>query len=435
MEAQTLNQKPTPLLASAVKGVPIFGHTFAALSNVLELAMSAQKAFPRMCLANLGFKRTWLVFHPDLVAQILVKNANHFDKETAITTSIRSVLGRGLLSSEGDQWRSDRRMLQPLFSPQHMREKLPDLERIAADEVAKLASLSGQSIDLVSTLMRIALRLMSEIVLGEDLSFLSQQVDREFMRLTEIVYSRAMTGNWPLGIPLPSHFELKKIRRHYDSIIGEIIERRRTAATSSNDKNLLNLLFAARDVESGATLSSVEIKDQVMTFFLAGHETTAHALLWSMYELSRHPLNGASVRAFVNETMRLHPPAWSMMRHCIHDTEVDGHLVKKNDLVVVFQYATHRHPDFWPDPERFDPLRFEGEAAQASRHKFAYFPFGAGPRNCIGQHLAQASVEIFLTAFVRSLRIKSIIPSKIDAHAKTTLGLKGPIRATLEPIA
>lgn len=257
----------------------------------------------------------------------------------------------------------------------------------------------------------------------------------------------------PLWVPTPSNLRFKAARRRLDAVVYQIIERRRKTLNPAPD--LLSMLMAARDEETGEAMSDTQLRDEVITLLLAGHETTAITLTWALYVLTREPavearlyeevvsvLRGASptvedlrrlpyTRMVIEETMRLYPPAWGLPREAIHEDEIGGYFIPGRSLVALNQFLTHRHPDFWEDPERFDPERFTPERS-SGRPAFAYFPFGGGQRVCIGSQFALMEATLVLAMIVQRYRIRLVPGHPIEFDTMFTLRPKYGVRVTFE---
>jgi len=253
-------------------------------------------------------------------------------------------------------------------------------------------------------------------------------------------------------IPTPYNLKWKRAKKHLDRIVYALIASRRRTGTGSGD--ILDCLLDARDAETGEGIDETQIRDEVVTLMLAGHETSANALAWTLYLLATHPdvearltedlaahLNGAPATAadlpripylkqVVQESMRLYPPVWAYARRAEREAEFNEYVLPANAYVAVVPYALHRHPEFWPAPERFDPDRFQANRSQA-RHSYCYLPFAAGPRTCIGAGMAMLETQLVLAQIVQRFRVRVVPDHPIETVAKVTLKPRYGLPVTL----
>ena len=443
---ETENKSPPtikpPRLSDAYPGLPLLGHALEVKKNPLAFCLKAQSHFPEICTAHLGPMNVHLVFHPNLVQEVLQRKSASFDKDTFITDSLKTVLGKGLLTNDGDDWLKQRKMAQPVFHFQRMR----DHEEEIFKGVAETTKDWNGDLNLSEELMKLTLKVISEMTLGEDLGHYAEEVDREFPFLVETVYQRAVgVFNLPLWLPTPRSSRFHRIVANLDRIIFSLIKKRRGENLSGRN-DLLSKLLQIQDSENGQGLSEKQIRDEVMTIFLAGHETTANSLMWIFYLIISHPeweskilaeaATGTAeplvLRAVIEEAMRLYPAGWSVVRRAENDVVIGNYQIRAGELLTIFSFATHRHPEFWKDPETFDPQRFLDPKAIEERHKFAYFPFGGGPRVCIGKHLALFMIERIVTKILQSKKLSLIDAAPPIPLAVTTLGMKDPLHVRVE---
>jgi cytochrome P450 len=366
-----------------------------------------------------------LLRHPDAIKHVLVDNNHNYDKLTRGYDVLRQFLGNGLLTSDGDFWRRQRRIAQPAF---HRRRIEGFAEVMVADTLDMLQRWDdvaglGHTVDMAHEMMSLTLRIVGKTLLSTDVHDAADQVGDAVTVLNEWA-DGAIDSLLPVGFPTPGTLRARGASRRLDRIIGDIIARRRAGEQA---EDLLGMLMEAKDSETGESMTDKQLRDEVTTMFLAGHETTANALAWTFYLLSTHPdierrvraeldaaLGGAPPRMgdlprlpyllqVIKESMRLYPPAWMLDRRAIEADEVLGYRVEKNTLVLCSPYVTHRHPEFWPNPEGFDPERFSA-ANEEARPRYAYFPFGGGPRQCIGNAFAMMEAQLILAAVLQRFR-------------------------------
>lgn len=370
-----------------------------------------------------------VVAHPTDVQTVLQDPQHVFTKNTRGYQKLRSFLGDGLVTSDGEFWRRQRRIAQPAFSRQRILDFTPTMVRAAEDLCAKWErdAARGEAIDVSQDMNRVTLRIAGETLLSTDPSDQASDIARA---IDVVLHEAVARINSPLGVPeswpTPRNVRFRRAAEDLDRIVLATISARRSGAERSDD--LAQMLVEARDPETGEGMSDRQLRDEIMTMFLAGHETTANALTWTLTLLSRFPsiaraLHEEAVevlgdrsacaedlprldlarRVFL-ESMRLYPPVWVVGRSPSVDVELGGFDIPQGSLVFVCQWITHRHPDFWENPEGFDPDRWLPERAK-SLHRYQYFPFALGPRMCIGAGFAQQEAQLLLATFVRRFRL------------------------------
>jgi cytochrome P450 len=373
------------------------------------------------------------VHHPDGVRQVLT-NARVFSRRTVAFDVLTEMLGEGLLTSDGDTWVRQRRTLQPLFTPRRVAGYADLMAAEAARIAASPADRAPATVDLHELMQRYTLRVVGRALFGDEVDDVVPDLQRLVPLMGDLTLARAMRlVRLPLRYPTPGNRRFRKVSDAQYTIVDRIIARRTAAADDGDD--LLSRLHAARDPETGEPLSAREIRDQVLVFLLAGHETTAGALTFTLHLLGRHPevqeqvaAGGPDlIRAALLEGMRLYPPAFSTERRAAVDTEIAGFPIPAGTPVVVSPWVTHRHPEFWPQPEKFDPGRFVGDH---DRPRYAYFPFGGGPRSCIGEHFALLEATVLLSSLLGRYRIESL-DARIPLTPLITLRPAAPVRARL----
>jgi cytochrome P450 len=378
------------------------------------------------------------VYHPDGVRQVLT-NPQVFGRRTAGFEVLAEMLGDGLLTSDGDPWLRQRRTLQPLFTPRRVAGYTDLMSAEAARVCEQPAVQPGSVVDLHELMQVYALRVVGRALFGDEVDDVAPDLQRLVPLSSDLSLARSMQlARLPLRYPTPRNRRFQRVSAELYAIVERILARRAGHLAGDND-DMLSRLHAARDPETGQPLSPQEIRDQVLVFLLAGHETTAGALAFTLHLLGRHPEiqdrvatgDPDLVRATLLEGMRLYPPAHTTERRAVVDTEIAGHRIPRGTPVLVSPWVTHRHPDFWPDPERFDPGRFLGERDR-DRPRYAYFPFGGGPRSCIGEHFAMLEATVLLQALLRRHRVESL-DARMRLQPLITLRPAEPVRATLRP--
>jgi enediyne biosynthesis protein E7 len=383
---------------------------------------------------------TYVIHHPDDVKRVLVSNHRNYTKGAGIDR-IKLLLGKGIMTSEDELWRRQRSMMQPCF---HRRviTGFASLVAQANDRFIvrwEARAARGELVNVTEEMSELTLEIVLRSILGSDHERLSQEhgadpfelVAKDPARNLEFVYKfRSLTKT-----------------------LQELIERRRAEPPVESD--YLGMLISARDKDSGAPMSDRELIDELMTLVVAGHETTASALNWTWYLLSQHPEAQARLSAeldaapelpapslaqveelhytqqVVNETLRLYPPGWVLSRRTVGADVLGGYLIPPRSDVLLPLYLLHRHPRFWKDPEAFSPERFAPEN-EAQRPRFAYMPFAAGPRHCIGETFALYEMLVHLYKVARRYRLTYVPDAPIELEAQINLRTRRPLHMRLE---
>jgi len=365
--------------------------------------------------------------HPELVREVLVTRHASFMKGLALQRT-KIVLGEGLLTSEGELHKRQRRLAQPAFHRERIQRYGEEMVEKAV--AARQRWRDGEEVDVAHEMMRLTLAVVAKTLFDADVE---DEADEIGAALTELMlmFPVLLHPLAPLILRIPFFPQVRRFRKamaRLDRTIYSMIEERRRANADRGD--LLSMLLLATDVEGdGGGMSDLQLRDETMTIFLAGHETTANALAWTLYALARNPeaerelhreldevLAGRTptpadyprlpyTEMVLAESMRLFPPAWGIGRYTTSDVKIGDWNVPEKALVLVSQWVTHRDARFWPDPERFEPLRFTPEA-KAARPKMAYFPFGAGPRICIGEGFAWMEGVLLLATLAQQWRFE-----------------------------
>jgi cytochrome P450 len=376
----------------------------------------------------LGRKRI-ILNRPSAIYHILVENPDNYGRTAATIRMLRPLLGAGLLLSEGDAWKYQRRTLAPAFAPRTIPLLARHVARSANAAVAELAAASAHPVDLLTAMQSLALEIAGT-------SMFSLAMDRFRPELRDLIIRyTAHLGRptlldflLPLAIPSPRDFARRRVRRRWMKLIARIIAERRRIASEAVPHDLFDLLSTACDPESGAPFSAEELADQVATMISAGHETTALALFWSLYLVAAAPAvqeriagevsaldlgpdNAPNVltrlvytRAVVQEALRLYPPAFTMARLARAADVAGGIPVPASAVVLISPWVLHRHRQLWVQPDVFEPARFLPDAPPPDR--FAYLPFGMGPRVCIGAQFALTEATLVLARLIQAFHIE-----------------------------
>lgn len=400
----------------------------------------------------------YLFFHPDHYKHILQDNNRNYTKMPHPSLALlRPVVGNGLLTSDGDFWRRQRRLAAPAFHRRRIASFAGTMTAAADTMLESWHTLAqdGRPLDINEAMMHLTLEIVGKTLFSIDLTREADAVGEAFSVVNEEV--ARLTGipfaNIGQKIPfLPSTRKINQNTAVLTEVVNGIIQERRKSDLETED--LLGMLMSARDEETGEGMSDQQLRDEVMTIMLAGHETTAVALAWTFYLLSEHPtvreeleaemdgvLNGrlpniddvptlTYTTMVLEESMRLYPPAYAIARWGNEPDEVGGYATPANAVITMSPYITHRHPEFWDDPERFDPQRFSPER-KAERPRYAYLPFGGGPRLCIGNNFAMTEAILLLASIVQRYRLTLLPGIPVELEPLITLRPKGKLMMTL----
>ena len=378
---------------------------------------------------------------PAGIEHVLYKNHKNYRKPDFFNSTVSLLAGNGILVSEGEFWLRQRRLSQPACLKNRLGSFGPVIGNATERFVHEWEQRVGRDpIDIVPEMMQLALRIASMSLFSTDISGDADNIGKAFRIAFEHV-SAKMNGRptFPLWVPTRHNRDFRNSKELLDRVVLELIESRRRSATTGND--VLAMLLAAQDEESGTGMTDQQLRDEVLTLLTAGHETIGAALSWTWHLLSHNPeiqtaladdvsrhLNGRTptsadlpqlplVTAVFEESMRLYPPAWGMPREAIEPDEINGYPIPKKAIVNLSQWITHRHPAFWKDPDRFDPSRFL-PGADASRPRTAYFPFGGGPRICVGNHFAMQEGPLVIAALIQRFQFAPL-PGHVVIHDAT----------------
>jgi len=403
-----------------------------------------------------GMWVTHQLSHPDHIQHVLQANFANYRKGRGYNI-LKLSLGEGLLTSEGALWQRQRKMTQPSFQSQQVASFVGTMTGNAEAMLRRWEqhAREGEAFDVVPHFMRLTLNIAAEVLFTTNLEGDAESI----LRTLEIGRDYSVERAWqlfppPLSWPTRRNREYRAALAHIHSIIDRIVAERRKAPARVDD--LLTMLMEARD-ENGAPMSDKQLRDEVITLLTAGHETTTLALAWNCYLIATRPevmermaaeaafLNGRAPayedlmklrysRMVVEETMRLYPPVWTMSRTAVNADEMGGCYIPAGSEILIFPYITQRHPKWWPDAETFRPERFAPENS-AARPRYAYLPFGAGPRTCIGLNFAMTEILAVLAMVLQRYRFRlAIDPAEVRPEPSVTLQARPGVPIKLEKI-
>lgn len=459
--------------------LPFVGSILRLRENPPEFFADLARDYGSVAKFSVFGREARLFSDPDLIHETLIEQAKNFRKSRGLQLA-KALLGEGLLTSEGDIHKRQRKLSSPAFARGRLVKYAEDMVSISERHVS--AYPEGITVDANQLMMRLTLAIVNKTLFDADVSANADQVaealevilnnmDRILNPFTEILNM----------LPIPSTLRLREAQAKLDKIVYGIIADRRKNPGDRGD--LLSIYMAAQDEESDlvadssrgmvraqttsvsartqahpGAMTDKQIRDECMTLFIAGHETTANALAWSLYLLAKNPdwcakarneisqvTGGRGIQAadypqlkllqnIFAETLRLYPPAWTISREALVDTAIGGYEIKAGTTVVMSQWVMHRHPHYWENPTEFDPDRFLPERAE-QRKKFSYFPFGGGSRQCIGDQFAWMEGVLALGVFLQRFKPQLISPNYVaEIHPMITLRPKGGMPLVLKPV-
>ena len=435
------------------KGHFLTGNVREFRRDRLGLFLRCARDYGDVAAVRIGPIRGLVLSHPDAIEYVLVTNNHNFIKHFALRRN-RLFLGNGLLTSEGDFWLRQRRLIQPAFNRRHLDGYGAVMIDCARHLLAEWRD--GETRELSAEMTRLTLEIAARALFGAEAGTDAREVG-EAMAVAHASFENRIAGIYPLPrwLPTPGNYRLQQAARRVDAIIYRFIAERRRNGGERDD--VLSLLLRARDEDDGSRMTDKQLRDEAMTLFLAGHETTALALTWTGYLLAQHPEIAERLRAdlaavlgdrppavadlprlacaerVVLEAMRLYPPVYAFGREALHDCEIMGYAVPRGTTVFMSQWAMHRDPRWFHEPEKFDPDRWaDGLAGRLP--KFAYFPFGGGPRVCIGNAFALMEAVLVLATLAPRYRFELVPGQHIVPWPVMTLRPKPGVRVVLRRV-
>lgn len=450
--AQKHYKKRGPFLPPGPKGLPVLGSLPDYFRDMLGFLIRVRAEYGEIAYYKLGSRKMYLLSNPEHIKDVLVTHNRNFTKSRALQRA-KIVLGEGLLTNEGASHTKQRKIIQPIFHHNRIRgygDTMADYARRIGEKWE-----NGAVLDIHREMMRLTLAIVSKTLFDADVESESDEIGKSLTHLVNqfpgllFPYSEYLDK-----LPLPGNKRCYDAIDHLDGIIYRMIEERRSGTEGKED--LLSMLMEARDEEGkGAAMSDKQIRDEALTLFLAGQESTANSLTWSFYLISQHPdvekkideevkraLGGrlpalddlgklSYTQKVFKEALRLYPPAWAVARRAIEDYTVDGYVVPAGADVFMSQYVVHRDPRFYKEPLKFDPDRWSAEF-EDGLPKFAYFPFGGGPRRCIGEPFAWMEGVIIIATMVSEWKMRLVPNQKIEPLALITIRPKNGMKMILE---
>lgn len=447
----------TATIPRGPKNHPIVGNLIAFRSNPLSFLIKSAREYGDLVFFKVARQHMYLVNHPDYVREILVTNQNNFLKSRALQRS-KMLLGEGLLTSEGKNHLRQRRLVQPAFH----RERLAGYAAAMSESAVRVGERwqAGAAMDVSVEMAQLTLSVVAKTLFSADVESEASEIGRamtaalEMFRFLLLPFSEQL-----LHLPLPAIRRFEKARTKLDTIVYGLIRERRKSGVDTGD--LLSMLLFAQDQDQddeGGGMTDQQVRDEALTLFLAGHETTANALSWTWYLLSQNPeverrlhqeidavLGGRApvlsdvpelryTEMVLAEALRLYPPGWAIGRMAKSAFELGGVEIAARSICIMSPYLVQRDARWFPEPEKFDPERWTPEARD-SRPKFAYFPFGGGARVCIGERFAWMEGVIVMAAIAQKWRLRLVPGQRVEPLPLITLRVKNGLRMIAEPRA
>ena len=438
-----------------VPGIPVLGSLPRVWKDILGFFLSAGTEHPEMVRIDMGPARLHLVSHPDSVKYVLQDNHRNFNKGY---DQAKPLLGEGLVTSEGELWRRQRRLMQPAFHRQRLAELIPMMSAAAEEMLANWRRRynTGEPVDIAREMMLLTQTIILRTMFSTDISANAEEIADAFSDALEYL-NMAMIAPFPWlhAIPTPAQRRFRRAMQVIDRAVYGMIANRRESGEKRND--LLQMLIDARDEETGEGMSDRQMHDEVLTIFLAGHETTASLLAWTFYLVGQHPEGEMRLRAefdqvlggrapqseelsalvytgqVLHEALRIYPPVWMFARTPIEDDEIGGYHIPAGSTVMLSPYVTHHLPQIWKDPDRFVPERF-APGQENQRPRYAFFPFGGGPRLCIGNNFALMEAPTLLAMIMQNFQLELAGDYPVRSQPMTTLRPRPGVFMRIRPL-
>ncbi|BCJ41155.1 cytochrome P450 [Actinoplanes ianthinogenes] len=397
-----------------------------------------------------GPKTLYFFNHPDTAKHVLADNAGNYHKGIGLVHA-RRALGDGLLTSEGDLWRKQRKVIQPAFQSRRIAAQADIVAEEAVKLVARLRRhAGGEPVDMLQELTGLTLGVLGRTLLDADLTRFETVGDDFAAVQDQAMFELETLGAVPHWVPLPRQLRFRKARNN----LGRTVDRLVADRGDASGDDVLSRLITSTAAEADPRVGRDRLRDELVTLLLAGHETTASTLSWTLHLIDRHPevrerLRSEAVSVLgdrapvfedlhrltytsmvLEEAMRLFPPVWILPRKSLAADEVGGYFVPAGSDVLICPYTLHRHPEFWPEPDRFDPERFHPDR-RGDRPRYAHIPFGAGPRFCVGNHLGLMEAAFVLTTLVRELDLTGVPGRAVVPEPMLSLRVRGGLPMTV----
>jgi cytochrome P450 len=448
MSVQTKSRPPGP------HGRNLLDNLQVLRRDPLEFLVNTIRDYGDYAQLGLRIMDVHILNHPDLIRYVLVENHHNYSKDTFQYNLLAGITGDGLLTNNGDTWLRQRRLAQPAFN----RSRLASIVPLAAAATSRMLdrwsefACQGQPVDVDAEMMQLALEIVGHALFSVDLSADAPALTRSTLTaLDHLVYRSRNPFSLPPPLPTARNRRYAAAVSELDNAVNLIIHQRQELLKlnpARQPSDLLDMLMLARDEQTGAAMDERQLRSEVITLLIAGHETVASALTWAWYLLAKNPEVGNRLHqesrqvlsgrvpefpdlanlpytlSVFEEALRLYPPAWIITRKALKADAFAGFPVRPNSLVVISPYTIHRHPDYWTDPLRFDPQRFLADKCQpeaGERPRFSFIPFGGGPRICIGDGFARVEAQVILAMVAGRYRLELLPGPEPAIEALVTL--------------
>jgi len=413
---------------------------------------SAVREYGDAVRVAIGPKKLYIFNHPDHAKHVLADNAANYHKGIGYTEAKRA-LGDGLLTSEGALWKEQRRTIQPVFQHKRIAAQADVIIDEALGLVDRLRVHLGKKVDVLDEITALTLGVLGNTLLDMDLGAF-ESIGHSFEAVQDqAMFEMETLGMVPQWLPLKGQRAFRAARSDLERIVEILVAQRKANPVAAGD-DVLTRLIASTAKESDKRVGDRRMRDELVTLLLAGHETTASTVGWTLNMVSQHPdvvarLHEEAAEVYgdrrpsyedltrlrythmvLQETMRLYPPVWILPRRALEDDEVGGYHVPAGADVLISPYTLHRHPRYWPEPDRFDPARFDPDV-QSDRPRYAHIPFGAGPRFCVGNHLGMMEATFIISALMRDLRLERVPGHQVKPEPMMSLRLGGGLPMTV----
>lgn len=435
--------------APGPRGLPFIGSILDVLRlGLLDLFTRTWKTYGDTFQLKVGRQRWLVLAHPDTAHHVMVGRREKYIKGE-IYDGLRLLTGNGLLTAEGDIWAKRRRLTQGIFTRSSVHGQIDHMLTAIDGQLDRALADGPADVEALTFATHVTLRVAGWSFFGLDLSDRIDTTSKALVDALGVVLARSTNPFLPpMWVPTPGNLKLRRSLAVLDRNMYEIIDN--AVAVTSDQANYVQRLIAARDEEDGQALPRQAIRDEVLSFYFAGHDTTSLTLAWTLHFLALAPelleevvaevhdvLGDAPptaddiprmplLRRAIDETLRLRPPAWSSARNCVANDVIDGYEVRKGDWVMPCQYLIHRHPAFWDEPDTYMPSRFAPEVV-AKRPKPAYFPFSMGPRTCVGMYFALVEAPIVLARLLQRCHVEARFDAEVAPIVELLVRPKGPI--------
>ncbi len=451
MKTSPLKNPPTP------KGIPLFGNLLQFRKDPLSFLLKTSSELGDIIRLKLGPEKLYVISHPDHLKHVFLDNYKNYEKKSRMWTKLMPLFGLSLVTTDGDTWKRRRRLAQPSFHHERIAAFAKQMSEATQDLIKRWQNNSSENTDISSGMMQLTLQILGRTLLNTELTEETQTIQESIhIILAHANKQGRQLLSIPYSIPTPANRRFLKAVQALDELVYGVIKSRRANHKTSFD--LLSMLMDSKDEETKQGLNDRELRDELVTFIFAGHETSANALTWTFYLLAKHPeiqkrlhaetvqvLQGKApqfetlrqlsyVERAIKEAMRLYPPVWFTGRTLVKDDQIGPYHIPAASVVMPAFYVTHHRPDIWKDPESFDPDRFLPERIEKMHHQ-AYLPFGAGPRQCIGNMFAMMEMQIIVILLCQHYQFELIPDFKVELEPSITLRPKYGMKLRLIPRA